>query len=169
MLGRTLILCKSVHHQNTARVARIIADTLVADLRSPEEVLPSAVQDYDLVGFGSGIYFGRFHSALRRWIEQLPDASPPHRRAFVFSTAGLPSLWRLWHWPLKSQLLKKGFEIVGEFHCSGFDTVGPLWLIRGLNRGHPDGLDLENTAAFARRLLTELSDAELSHPMCSSP
>jgi hypothetical protein len=44
--------------------------------------------------------------------------------------------------------------IIGEFACRGFDSWGPLFLIGGLNRHHPDARDLEQARQFARRLLT---------------
>ena len=160
---RTLIICKSVHHQNTAHVASVIANVLNAELCTPEDVVPERILDYDLIGFGSGIYFGRFHASVREWIDRVPDASVPHRKAFVFSTEGLPALGWLWHRSLKSRLLRKGFEIIGEFHCSGYDTVGPLLLLGGLNRRHPDNRDLENAALFAQQLLVKMSVTESAH------
>lgn len=120
---QTLIICASIHHHNTAKVARVIGGVLNAEICTPEEVSPTNVADYNLIGVGSGIYFGRFHSSVRQWIDRL-SASP--QKVFVFSTEGLPSLWRFWHWPIKSMLLKKGFTVVGEFHCGGLDTVGPF-------------------------------------------
>ena len=157
---RTLVVYQSIHHQSTAHVADVIASTLNADLCRPDEVTPEKVLDYDLIGFGSGIYFGRFHSSLREWIDRAPDVSLIHRKAFVFSTEGLPSLGWLWHRSLKSRLLRKGFDIIGEFQCSGFDTVGPLIMLGGLNRGHPDKQDLENAAGFAQDLLLKMSGVE---------
>ena len=159
----------SIHHQDTTRVANAIAKPLNADIGSPEYISPQKISDYDLIGFGSGIYFGRFHSALRLWIDELPDESVQHRKAFVFSTSGLPFLSWLWHRPLKSRLRRKGFEVIGEFHSSGFDTVGPLRLLGGLNRRHPDECDLENAAIFARQLLVLLADSESAQPLCPSP
>lgn len=70
----------------------------------------------------------------------------------MFSTSGLPFFLKAWHAPLKSLLGRKGFEVVGEFSCRGFDTWGPLWLTGGLNRNHPDEMDLERAREFARKL-----------------
>lgn len=61
---RCLILCKSVHHENTARVAEIIASVLGADVLSPEEMPHASLKNYQLVGFGSGVYYGRMHESL---------------------------------------------------------------------------------------------------------
>lgn len=157
---RTLIICKSVHHHNTAKVAQVMAGVLQADMVAPEDATHEMVQEYNLLGLGSGIYFGRFHSALRKWVRSLPLEPSERRLAFVFSTSGLAFLWPAWHWPLKAQLRRKGVEVVAEFHCRGFDTVGPLWLLGGLNRQHPDQTDLNSAAEFARALRDKLSKAE---------
>ena len=156
---KTLVICKSVHHQNTARVAESIASVLGAEISSPEAVPYTSLDDYDLIGFGSGIYYGRFHEALWEWLRGLPEqpASQPKKPAFVFSTAGISLLWKLWHDPLKKELSRRGFVVIGDFHCRGFDTWGPLWLTGGLNRKHPDERDLARAAEFARRLQSQFA------------
>lgn len=145
----------SHHHDNTRRIAEAIAGVLPADIFAPAEATPEMLGGYDLVGFGSGIYFGRIARDLRRWIRQLPRSSA-RRPAFVFSTSGLSPLTTLWHWEPKRLLRQRGFEIVGEFGCRGFDTVGPLWLIGGLNRRHPDAADLARAEQFALTLRDRL-------------
>jgi flavodoxin len=147
----TLIVVKSMHHQNTARVAQAMAEVLQAKLVTPEELTPADAGAYDVLGIGSGIYFGRFHRSLRQWIADLPRV-PATRAAFVFSTSGLPFLQPLWHGPIRRRLSAKGYRVLGEFSCRGFDTVGPLWLIGGLNRRHPDLQDLARAADFSRGL-----------------
>lgn len=153
-IPKTLVICKSVHHGNTARVAARIAEPLRAEVAEPDAVPYTILDGYDLVGFGSGVYYGRFHDALRDWLQGLPTQAVARRPAFVFSTSGLSCLWRLWHRPFTRELARKGFDVIGEFHCRGFDNWGPLWLTGGINRRHPDGRDLERAAAFARRLVS---------------
>ncbi len=114
-------------------------------------MLPSA-GGLRLIGIGSGIYFGRFHKSIRVWLKSLPANAGEGHRAFVFSTSGLPFLSRMYHRPLRRGLEKKGFEVVGEFSCRGFDTFGALWLIGGLNRKHPDEHDLLRAERFAEQL-----------------
>jgi flavodoxin len=149
-LGKTLILCKSIHHQNTARVARVMAEVLDAEVACPEEVPYTSLSDYELVGFGSGVYYGRLHASLYVWLHGLSDSRQALKPAFVFSTSGLPFLSKVWHAPLKKLLGRKGFDVVGEFSCRGFDTWGPLWLAGGLNRKHPDERDLKRAREFAK-------------------
>lgn len=151
---RTLMLCKSVHHQNTAKVARAIAEPLAAHVLEPEHASHKLLDEHELIGFGSGVYFGRLHPALFEWLDQLPGTTMSRRKpAFIFSTAGLSFLASSWHAAFKAALAQKGFDVVGEFHCRGFDTWGPLWLIGGINRPHPDQRDLARAATFAERLL----------------
>ena len=47
-----------------------------------------------------------------------------------------------------------GFEVVAEFSCRGHDTFGPLWVLGGLNRKHPNIRDLKRAEAFARKLVS---------------
>jgi len=55
---KTLIICKSIHHGNTQKVAEVIADVLEAKLVKPEELDINTVAEYDLVGFGSAFTTG---------------------------------------------------------------------------------------------------------------
>ena len=152
--SRPLVLCKSVHHGNTARVAEAIAGKLKAEVAAPEAVPYTSVQGRPLVGFGSGVYYGRMHDALYDWLQGLPDAPEPSSPAFLFSTSGLPWLSWFWHRPVRRLLAHKGFQVLGEFSCGGYDTWGPLWLTGGLNKLHPDKQDLERAREFARRMET---------------
>ena len=146
-----IIVCESVHHGNTRRVAEAMAKVLGADVVTPAELNdPGRLTAFDLVGFGSGIYFGRHHRSLRKFVDRLPDM---RKNVFLFSTAGLPWFHWLWHLGLRWKLRRKGARIVGEFACMGWDTVGPLALIGGLNRRHPSEKDLSRAASFATQLL----------------
>lgn len=149
---RALIICKSVHHQNTARVAQAMAEVLQARVVEPAAAGYQCLADFDWIGIGSGIYFGRFHSELRKWVEGMPPALVNHPKMFLFSTAGLSRLWRCWHWPLKRVLSRKGYRIEKEFHCCGFDSFGPLALIGGINLRRPNSHDLQLAREFAESL-----------------
>ena len=151
---RSIILCKSTHHGNTAKIAAVIADELGATVVDPEDVDPESLADFDLVGIGSGVYFGRPHSALRQLVVGLRRVP---RRSFLFSTSGLPAFGSWWHRGLRRSLRRRGSEVVGEFACRGWDTVGPLWLIGGINRRHPDERDLRRAREFARSLAVKMS------------
>ncbi|MCI2427102.1 flavodoxin, partial [Candidatus Acetothermia bacterium] len=61
---KALIIYLSVHHNNTEKVARVLAKALDADLLKVREADAAILKQYDLIGFGSGIYFGRHHKSL---------------------------------------------------------------------------------------------------------
>ena len=122
---KTLIVCKSTHHGNTLKVAQAMADVFDARILRPEEVDPAGLGDFDLIGLGSGIYFGRAHPAIRQLVLALARPGNAPKFVFLFSTTGIPFLSWLWHRPLKRQLERAGSAIVGEFSCRGWDTVCP--------------------------------------------
>lgn len=154
---KTLIIYVSIHHGNTEKIAKAIASTLEADLAKPTDVGASDVCNYDLIGFGSGIYFGKHHSSLFSLVERLPSQNG--RGAFIFSTSGLRKIMLIHDFdkPLRNMLIAKGFIIVGEFNCRGWDTY-PLWVrpFGGINKGKPGGKELEKAKRFAISLKKEL-------------
>jgi len=150
---KALIIYISVHHQNTLKIAKAMAGVLNADLKTAIEAKPEELNNYDLIGFGSGIYIFRHHRKLLRFIDGLNNMNG--KKAFIFSTSGAGSedLERN-HRKIKEALADKGLELIGEFNCLGLDTFGPLGLFGGLNKGRPSDQDLDNARNFAKNLLT---------------
>lgn len=144
-ITKSVVVYTSVHHGNTKRIAEAIAEALGAKLVKADEAEPSSILKFDLIGFGSGIYMFNYHRSVFDLIEKLPKVK---KKAFVFSTSGSGKI----QGNLKERLEEKGFEVIGEFHCKGWDTVGPLKLIGGINKGKPDERDLERAREFARSL-----------------
>lgn len=68
----SLIVCVSISHGNTRRVADRMAEVLHAEVVEPEVVDPGTLREYDLVGFGSGIYLMAVHTRLRGFVRGLP-------------------------------------------------------------------------------------------------
>ncbi|MBM4242063.1 MAG: flavodoxin [Euryarchaeota archaeon] len=151
-----LIIYKSYHNMNTEKVAMAMAEAINAKLVKVEYAQPEELDEYDLIGFGSGIYAGRPHKDIFAFVERMP---PMEKKVFVFSTSG--TYRDDYHNPLKEKLVGKGCEIVGEFNCYGevrllnfnLDLKGPLGWFLGKNKGHPDKEDLKNARNFAKGLL----------------
>jgi flavodoxin len=150
---KTLIVYASVHHQNTEKVAKVIAAELGADLVSVGEAQPDTLTAYDLIGFGSGIYAGKFHKTLLQFVETLPTVT--EKQAFLFSTCGVRGTQ--WHAAFKELLANRGFSVVEEFSCKGWDTVSFLKLFGGINKGRPNEEDLEEARRFAMGLKDKYS------------
>jgi len=146
---KVLVVYSSFHHQNTKKIAEAIGEELEARVVRVEKAGSENILDYDLIGFGSGIYFWKHYKGLLMFARSLKLEAK--KKAFVFSTSGLP-FGGIFHWPLKKELIKKGFEIVGNFNCLGWDTVGPLKFIGGINKGRPNKKDIKKARNFAKLL-----------------
>lgn len=153
---KTVIIHVSVHHHNTQAVARAMGEAIGALVLTVDEAKGRNLAEYDLVGLGSGIFFSSHHRALLRCVRE--HTSLP-KKAFLFSTAGLPWLQWIWHRSLRSAVTGKQIEILGEACYPGWDTVGPLRWIGGIQRGHPNSNDLEQARQFAIRMVTVNTEA----------
>jgi hypothetical protein len=51
------------------------------------QINPEELQEYSLIGFGSGIYGDKHHKALLDLADKLPPVT--NRKAFIFSTSGM--------------------------------------------------------------------------------
>lgn len=147
---KTLIICLSYHHKNTAKIALTFAGILNAEVKTPPEVNPDGLADYDLIGFGSGVYYGKLDKSLLELADKLPQVTD--KKAFIFSTSGRVGNASKFHKGLREKLQSKGFNVVNEFNCAGFDTFGPLKLVGGTNKGRPNEEDVKEAEAFAKSL-----------------
>jgi flavodoxin len=154
---RSLVVVVSYHHHNTEKIANACATVLGARVTTPREVQPGEVAEYDLVGFGSGIYDATFHASLLDLADRLPEAGTT--KAFLFSTYGAPGIAAGGdfvtnnHAQIRERLEAKGYTVIGEFGCAGWNTNSFLKYFGGLNRGRPNADDLRNAEAFAREML----------------
>ncbi|MFK0257945.1 flavodoxin family protein [Streptomyces sp. NPDC090445] len=147
---KTVIVCASVSHGNTRRVADTMAQALGANVVSPEQADLAELAGADLVGFGSGVFYSRLHPRLTNFVKALPSG---RGRAFVFATSGLPELpLAPFTRPVVQLLEGKGFEVDGSFSCRAFDTWTPFKLVGGINKERPNAGDLAASRAFAERL-----------------
>jgi flavodoxin len=141
---KSLIICKSVHVGNTEKIAKRMAKALNAELIEPKECNLSGLGEFDLIGFGSGIYDYKHHSSLLNLADQLPDLKG--KRVFVFSTSGV--IMKKFHNDLKERLEEKNAVIVGEFFCKGFNKNSFLKYLGGMNKGRPNEDDLRAAEEF---------------------
>jgi len=147
---KSIVVFQSVHKGNTKKIAEALAGELNAKLVKPDEIKISDLTGYDLIGFGSGIYFGKHHQDILALAEKILPAAG--QKVFIFSTAGLPQLKLIWHCALRNILEEKDFKIMGEFACAGHDEVSFLKKIGGINKGRPNEKDINKTKQFANSL-----------------
>ena len=148
---KVLITYNSVHRGNTEKVAKAMADAIGADILKYDEVDGYNILDYDLVGFGSGIYYGKANKDMIEFIDSLPPIR--NRKAFIFTTSGKGN--PNYSSSLAKRVSETGFEVIGEFTCKAFDVWGPLKLIGGINKGRPNTDDLKSAEIFVEELIEE--------------
>jgi flavodoxin len=146
---KALIVYVSYHHKNTEKIAKVLADTLEAEAKIPEQIDPNNLSEFNIIGFGSGIYGGQLHEDLFELADRLPQTN--RKKAFIFSTCNGTFVSRAMN-NAKTRLQQQGFDVIGEFNCKGFTTWGPLRLVGGIHKGRPNEEDLKQAAAFAENL-----------------
>jgi flavodoxin len=69
---KSLLVLFSYHHKNTKKIANVFARVLDAHIKTPQQINPEELQEYNLIGFGSGIYGGKHHEDLLDLADKLP-------------------------------------------------------------------------------------------------
>ncbi len=152
---RSILVLFSYHHNNTRKVAEVFAEVLDAQIIAPREVGPEDLRSYDLVGFGSGIYDGKHHVDLLALADRIPTAAG--KKVFIFSTSFDRRIDQI-HSSLRTILEPKGYIIVDEFNCGGFNTNSFLKYFGGLNKGRPNAEDLKLAEGFANGLKQKVQE-----------
>jgi flavodoxin len=160
LMVKSLVVVFSYHHKNTEKIAHAIAKVLDAPVKTPQQINPEELSEYSLIGFGSGIYSAKHHKSLLDLADRLPRVT--RKNAFIFSTCGVPAIvydgerFREFvlknHSLLREKLESRGYTIIDEFGCRGFNTNSFLKFFGGLNKGRPNAEDLMNAEEFARNV-----------------
>ena len=149
---KSLLVVISIHHNSTGKIADVFAKVLDAKIKKPQEINPKELQEYSLIGFGSGIYSAKHHKALLNLADNLPQVS--NKNAIIFSTSAIMGEAKVFedHSLLREKLQSKGYVIVDEFACKGFNTNRFLKYFGGMNKGRPNAEDLKRAEEFAQNL-----------------
>jgi flavodoxin len=129
-----------------------MAKVLDAPIESPQQASIEELSQYDLVGFGAGIDSGKHYKVLLDFADNLPHVG--NKKAFIFSTAGLTGDKKRAkdHKTLKQKLDSKGYIVVDEFQCRGFNTNSFLKFFGGMGKDKPATEDLKHAEEFAQNL-----------------
>jgi flavodoxin len=156
-----LLIVFSYHHKNTEKIANVFAKVLDAPIKTPKQINPDELQNYDLIGFGSGLYDEKHHKTLLDLADRLPQVT--NKNAFLFSTSGYTGKSEVAkaHSHLRKKLQSKGYLVIDEFNCAGFNTNSFLRFIGGMNKGRPNAEDLKRAEEFVQNLKQILSTSIL--------
>lgn len=142
---KTAVCYYSRHHGNTLKVLEAMGDNI--DLIDVTSRMAVHLEDYDCIGFASGIYYSKFHESVLNFARQY---LPQGKDVFFVYTCG--SMRKGYTSAIAEAVSAKGAHILGEYGCRGFDTYGPFKLIGGIAKGHPDSGELEKARAFYQSL-----------------
>lgn len=150
--NKVAIIVHSYHHNNTLKVASAMAEVLNCRVFTLDENLKT-FNAYALVGFGAGIDSGHHYNQLLDYVRKLEPVH--HKDAFIFSTSGIQGEEKVKndHKELRTLLIKKGFSIIGEYSCKGFNTNSFMKFFGGINKGHPTAKELQAAQNFAINLI----------------
>ena len=142
---RKAIVYTSVHHGNTEKLVKRIAEECQVDLIDAIKQMNADLNDYDMMGFASGIYYSKFHQSILKFSEENLSAD---KKVFLICTYGGSANFK----SIEQILNKKHASVVGKFGCKGYDTFGPFKLVGGIAKGHPDEEDMKNAVDFVKGL-----------------
>ncbi len=153
---KSIIVLYSHHHNNTRKVAKAIASIIGAVIVSPQDIEKPSLSEYDLIGFGSGIDTGKHYKELLDFANGLTLVEK--KKCFIFSTSAMQGKSKVAndHSILRGILSKKGYKIIGEYSCKGYNTNSFLKYLGGINKSRPNEEDIQNAKQFAEKLIERL-------------
>ena len=80
---KVFIIYHSEHHDNTKKIAKAMAEKINADILKAADFNLNKFEEYDIVGFGSGVYNGKLHKELSEILSKLSQQDD--KKAFIFS------------------------------------------------------------------------------------
>nr|WP_207750661.1 flavodoxin family protein [Anaeromonas gelatinilytica] len=152
-----MIIYCSEYKSNTKKIARIFAEKIDSDLISIKDIDDVDIDNYNLIGFGSGVYREKLSPKLFRLVDKLNLRG---KNVFVFSTSGIGM--GFYNNKLIKILISKGAINRGSFACKGsflrrestnnkiFDIIGRL------SQGHPNDKDFEKAERFIEKIVDSI-------------
>ena len=156
---KAVIFYSSDYRTNTEKIAEIMASEMGADYVNVGNFKNDnySVEQYDLIGFGSGVYREDLSNDLYKLTERL---MLKEKKVFVFSTSGIGMSF--YNKRLLRHLTSKGAMSLGSFACKGsftvsdFSEVKIFKLLGKSAEGHPDEKDLSNAKAFILKIMDSM-------------
>ena len=147
-MEKAVIIYASTHHGSTRKLTEAIAKQYDVHLIDATKQHSADLSEYDLIGFASGIDFGKFYDSVEQFLEK--DLPENRKVFFLYTCAKVSSRFTE---IIKDAARRKGAVILGEYGCRGFNTYGPWKLIGGMNKGHPSAEELQGAVGFFESLL----------------
>ena len=147
-MEKAVIIYASTHHGSTRKLVEAIANQYGIDQIDATKQQYADLSQYDLIGFASGIDFGKFYDCVEQFLE---NKLPEKKQVFFLYTCARVS--NRFTETIKTAARKKGAVILGEYGCRGFNTYGPWKIIGGMNKGHPTQEEITEAVRFFESIL----------------
>ncbi|MEM2124404.1 MAG: flavodoxin family protein [Methanolinea sp.] len=123
---------------------RKVADAIAAELGVSAGEFPGTVPDDARVIFlGSGVYGGKPGERMQRFVSL---GQFEGKKVALFATSAATKGAETMLSNVAGELARKGATVLGSFHGRGKFLL--------VNRGHPDGADLDRARSFAREMIS---------------
>lgn len=155
---KSLIIYCSTYRSNTEKIAKIFAEKTSSELMNIKDISNINIQNYDLIGFGSGVYRESISPKLLKLVEKLQLRG---KNVFVFSTSGVGM--KYYNNKLVRLLVSKGAVNRGSFACKGsfvakeFTKHRVFNIFSRLSQGHPNERDFKKAERFIESVTGSLS------------
>lgn len=146
-MSKLLIIYASVHHSNTKKLLELAGEEIAFDMVSVDEADKCDLACYDRIGLASGIYMAKPHNKIIDLIEVYKEELK-NKKVITIFTSGVKNKKNIK--TFLNQLSEKGISNTVAFRCKGYDTYGPLRFIGGINKGHPNRMDVEQLVCFLK-------------------
>lgn len=147
-MKKTAIVYSSIHQGNTYKIVKAISDKYDIDLIDVSKDYKVDLSKYSMIGFASGIDFGRFYPEVEICLKRnLPENK---NIFFIYTCAKTNNKFTK---SIEAEALKKNAKILGIYGCKGYNTYGPWKLIGGMNKNHPNKYEIDNAIKFYENIL----------------
>ncbi len=151
---KSLVIYCSTYKNHTEKIALLFAKKMNADIINLKKNKDIVIDNYDLIGFGSGVYKESMAPQIFSCVDRL---DLKNKDVFVFSTSGAGM--KFYNKKLIKQLENKGACCKGSFTCKGsFDSTvfSKNKIFEFMSRfalGHPNDKDFKKAEEFIERVM----------------
>lgn len=146
-MKKAAIIYASTHHGNTKKLVDAICRIYPVTKIDATVQSQADLSQYDLIGFASGIDFGKFYGPVEQFLK---DNLPERKQVFFLYTCAM--LRDGFTKTIQEAAMQKNALCLEKYGCRGFNTYGPWKLIGGMNKGHPNKEEIEGAVAFFEAL-----------------
>ena len=147
-MKKTVIIYASTHHGNTRKLIEAISEKYQIDIIDATEQKFANLSEYDLIGFASGIDFGKFYDAVEQFLK---DNLPENKAVFFMYTCARDD--KDFTYTMRTEAMKRHALLMGEDGCRGYNTYGAWKVIGGMNKHHPTKKELDGAVQFYELLI----------------